>query len=267
MIALGSILFVIVGLVVGSFLTSLTYRYPRNISFTKGRSKCPKCKKTIKWFDNIPILSFVLLAGRCRFCNKKISIRYPLIEFCTGLGFFLVYFFFKNCAFLGSSVFCYYSSKLGFWAIPFFLVIISILIAIFVIDLEKQMIPDSLVFMLYLIITSVLILMQANDLYLYFLSGFALASFLLFLHLITKGKGMGLGDVKFVLASGTLLGWPMSISFLFLAFLTGGLVGSILILLGKSKFGKKIAFGPFLVISLIITLVLERTVVNFVGLY
>src|SRR5258708_17197299 len=103
------LLLFVLGLIIGSFLGALSYRLPRNMSISKGRSICPNCKHQIAWFDNIPLLSYVILLGKCRNCHKKISWREPAIELATGITF----------AFVGLN--------------PIALIIASILIAIFVI--------------------------------------------------------------------------------------------------------------------------------------
>jgi prepilin signal peptidase PulO-like enzyme (type II secretory pathway) len=133
---------------------------------------------------------------------------------------------------------------------------------IFIIDLEKRIIPDELsLFGLVLVFFS-LLLFDPSSLYLHLLSGFGAGLFLLSLHIATQGKGMGLGDVKLALFLGSLLGWPWVAVWLFVAFLTGAIVGSILILSKKISFGKQIAFGPFLVMSLIITLIWGETLLR-----
>jgi len=210
------------GLVVGSFISAFTYRYPRKIQFLTGRSFCPKCKKTISWFDNIPVLSFILLGGWCRKCKKPISRRYPLIELAGGIGFLLIGF---NLPWL--AIYC-------------------VLLAIFVIDFEKQIIPDELIFwgMFFALFLTPDSLAGA------LLAGFLSATILLLIHLITRGRGMGLGDVKFAVLGGMIVGLKLSLAWLFLAFLTGGIVGVILILGGKKKLKDKIAFGPFLVTAI-----------------
>ena len=83
---------ILLGLILGSFLGAFTYRFPKKIPFVKGRSFCPKCKKQIIWFDNIPLFSFLFLKGKCRHCKKKISFRYPLIEVISSIFFLLIYF-------------------------------------------------------------------------------------------------------------------------------------------------------------------------------
>ncbi|MCK4826113.1 prepilin peptidase, partial [bacterium] len=137
----------------------------------------------------------------------------------------------------------------------FLLLVFSIVLMIFIIDLEKRIIPDELsLFGLVLVFLS-LLLFNPSSLYIHLLAGFSAGVFLLLIHILTSGKGMGLGDVKLALFLGSLLGWPWTAVWLFGAFLTGAIVGSILILIKKISFGKQIAFGPFLILSLVITLI------------
>jgi leader peptidase (prepilin peptidase)/N-methyltransferase len=228
----------IIGLVVGSFISALTWRFPRGESVLKGRSVCDNCKEKIAWFDNIPLLSFLILKGHCRHCRKSISIRYPLIEAATAFVFMVVFWLVAPD-----------------WIYFLYLLILSvILISIFVIDLEHRIIPDDLVFTGYGLVFLALFLSDNPLFFQHLFLGFSAALFLLLVHLITKGRGMGLGDVKFVLFGGTFFGWPLALIWLFVAFLTGAIVGIILIVLGMAKFGKQIAFSPFLVISFFIIL-------------
>ncbi|TEU02142.1 prepilin peptidase [Candidatus Woesebacteria bacterium] len=238
-------LLAIFGLVMGSFLGAYTFRYPRGISVLRGRSVCPKCKKNLVWYDNIPVLSFILLKGRCRECGKKISLRYPLIELATALGFVGIWFLFLEPVFL-----------------VFLILIFSLLVAVFVIDLEQKIVPDELVFTGFGLTVFYLLLISPSTLFTSLAAGFGAALFLLLVHLATRGRGMGLGDVKFAVFAGTLLGWPMMPVWLFTAFLTGAVVGTILVLAKKVSFGKQIAFGPFLVISLIIVFIWGEKFIN-----
>jgi len=232
-----------IGLALGSFLGALTRRLPGKESFVSGRSRCPRCGVQIRWYDNIPLLSYFLLRGRCRACAKKISPRYPLIELASALGVLGIYL-------------------LGLPSPIFLSAIFLITISIFVIDLEKKIIPDELIFLGLGLTALALLLGWDDNFYLHFLGGFASALFLLLIHLVTRGRGMGLGDVKYALFAGTFLGFPGAVSWLFLSFLTGAGVGVILILLGKAKLGRQIAFGPFLAFSLILTYLFGEALVR-----
>lgn len=228
------LLFIVaIGLALGSFLGVVTRRLPGRESFVKGRSYCPRCKAQIAWYDNIPLVSYFLLKGRCRNCRKRISIRYPLIELGVASGVVAIYIFRLPSPLLLLAVFL-------------------LTVSIFVIDIEKKIIPDELIFLGYGLTLSALLLGWNKDFYLHLLGGIVPALFLLLTHMITKGRGMGLGDVKYALFPGTFLGWPLSLIWLFLSFLTGASVGVILILTGKAKWGKHIAFGPFLALSFLI---------------
>jgi len=235
----------------GSFLGVVSYRAPRGKQFFSGRSHCPNCGKTVAWYDNIPLISFLLLKGRCRHCRKPISIRYPAIEAATALLFVSAYWAFSSCS--ASSPICVWKDILGPFALLFLLFVICLVVLVFTIDLEKQIIPDELNFLGFGV-TSFLLLFGGDKFYLSLFSGILASLFLLSVHLVTRGKGMGLGDVKFALFAGVFFGWPMGLIWLFTAFLTGALVAIILILLGKADRRDKIAFGPFLAISFVITM-------------
>lgn len=225
----------VVGLLVGSFVSALTWRLPRGIPFVKGSSFCPFCRKRIRWQDNIPLLSFVFLRGKCRDCGKKISWRYPAIELVSCLGFLGISFF--NGGFLA-----------------YFLFVLTLIIL--VIDWENQIIPDQLVFLGLIPLFFYLLLGDFQGLFVNLASGFGAGFFLLLLHLITRGKGMGLGDVKFAVLGGLVLGWPATPVWFLSAFILGAIVGLTLIFLKKASFGQKIPFGPYLVISFWFTILI-----------
>jgi len=234
------------GLCIGSFLNVLIYRLPRSLSIL-GRSFCPKCKKKISWRDNIPILSFIFLKGRCRFCQSPISIQYPLVELATGiLTLFIVH----------------YILIYDVWAGVYFLFIIYSLIVIFVSDLRYQIIPDRIVYPAIFATFIYQIIFHTPEYEKYLLTGFAAAGFFLFLYFLTKKKGMGLGDVKLAGLMGLILGWPKIIVALCLAFLTGATIGVIMVLIGKKKFGEHIPFGPFLVGATIVSFFLGEQILN-----
>ena len=246
MIILNVVIFIL-GLCVGSFLNVLIYRLPKNLGFVKGRSFCPNCKHKLSWFDNIPLLSFLILKGRCRYCRSPISWRYPAVELLTGGIFLLSYL--NNLSCLSYLLF-------------------SGLIVIFFIDLEHQIIldeiviPFSLIFLIYFLVVNPKLLISN-----YLVAGIFSFLFLYFIYLITKGKGMGFGDVKLAFLMGLVLGWPKIMVAFYLAFLTGAIIGIILILLRKAKLKQKIAFGPFLVLGTFIAYFLGDKILDVVERY
>ena len=239
------------GLCVGSFLNVLIYRLPRGLGFVKGRSFCPHCKRKINWFDNVPLISFVLLKGRCRFCHSPISWRYPVVELMTGLITLLI----LNFKFQIFNQFLNLNFQIVFDLVCY-LILAWALIVIFFIDLEHQIIPDEVVYPIVALFLLKSVLFSFNTGYLIlntFLSAIGASLFLLLIYLVTKGKGMGFGDVKLAFLMGLVLGFPKIVVAFYLAFLTGAFVGIILILGKYAKFGQKIAFGPFLALSTIIS--------------
>lgn len=239
---------VLFGLVFGSFISALSYRSVRGISILKGRSFCPKCKKQISWYDNIPVVSYLLLGGRSRCCHKRISRRYPLIETSTAFVFFLTGVLILNCKNIASPL-CVSHQTFAGAALPYLLFVSLFLITVFITDLENKLIPDNLIFIPYSLALLILIFVNPDYSYTNIFLSFSSATFLLLVHLLTKGKGMGLGDVKLALLPPLILGWPFSVVWLFLSFIIGAVVGVVLILFHKAEFGKQIPFGPFLILS------------------
>lgn len=239
----------------GSFLGMFTWRVVRGISFS-GRSVCDSCKKIIPWYCNIPLLSFLLLKGRCLLCGRKISIRYFLIELVTGLVFVLTSFFlwpYLSLSFLG-----------------LVLLLCMVLIALSFIDIEWQILPDLLVATLFLVALLLLFLYPEMFWSLsglpfwinHLLSGVGSLLFFLALFLITRGRGMGFGDVKLSFVLGFLLGYPSSLLWLFLSFLFGAVSGLCLLALGRARLGQPVAFGPYLLFSAWFTLLFGQLVIE-----
>lgn len=229
----------VLGFIVGSFLNVLVYRLPKDLSIF-GRSFCPHCKKPIRWHDNIPLLSFVLLRGKCRHCGFSISLQYPIVEAVTGVLFVLVFLLLgiKNQEL----------RIMDLVTLGYYLFIISALIAIFFADLRYGIIPDKVVYPTIAISLLFLISQYPNILISNLLSALAAFLFFFFLFLITRGRGMGMGDVKLVFLMGLFLGFPKIAVALYIAFLTGAAISLILVLWGKKKFsGGTVPFGPFLV--------------------
>ena len=253
------------GCVTGSFLGAYSYRYPREIPISKGRSFCPKCKKKIEWHDNIPLVSFILLSGKCRKCGKAISIREPLIELGTGILFVLAFYLLQSCpnsALISFIPLCGWSS-LPYLSLPYLYFLLFTLITIFVVDMETQIIPEGIV-LIGAALTFMMQLIKGVNTYEFLLAGFGMASFLLFLNLVTKGKGMGLGDVKFAVLGGLFFGWRIGMLWLGLSFVIGAIFGLFLIAINKARFGKHIAFGPFLVTSFLLCLFFGDKIAGFI---
>ena len=219
------------GLVTGSFLNCVIYRLETGSSFLKGRSFCPHCKHKLSWLDLIPVLGFVFLQGKCRYCKKKISLQYPLVELATGFLFILAFWYFG----------------FGISLIPW-LFILSSLLAIFVYDLKHYIIPDSLVF------AAIVVAAVFNFNLLAFLSAFGAAGFFLAIVLISRGKWMGVGDIKLAFLMGLMLGWPAILLALFLAFSIGAIIGLGLMAVGRKTLRSEVPFGPFLVTGTLIAL-------------
>lgn len=248
------------GAIMGSFLGAWTYRLPRKIKISSGRSFCPKCKREIAWYDNIPLLSYIILGGKCRNCKKKIGFREPAIELGCAITFITIYSFYNA----GSSVVISdLKSGLGVFALPYLLAICIFLIAVFVIDLEHKIIPDEFSFSLYAIGLIGLIGTNSDDFYLTLFISTLPALFLLFLHFITRGRGMGLGDVKLVLFAPLILGtWQATVSWMMLSFIIGAVVGVFFILIGRASFGKQIPFGPFLIAAFFLILLFSDIIMK-----
>lgn len=242
------------GLCIGSFINVLIYRGLHGLSPYQGRSFCDHCKRQLRWFENIPLLSYLALGGKCRTCAKKISWTYPLVEFTTGL-------LFVWWASLGFAFFKLTQSPLTYIQPGFWLVIGLILVIIFFTDLFHGIIPDwTVVAMSLLVLTYKLYLahsgvMQIADVWGSLLSGLVASAFFLVLYLGTKGRGIGFGDVKFAFPMGLLLGFPKSLVGFFASFLIGAIIGIGLLMYGKKKFGQTVPFGPFLILGIFVALV------------
>lgn len=248
---MGLFLWTLLGLVVGSFLNVLIERLPRGQNVIWGRSHCDWCKKPLVWYELIPLVSFLLQGGRCRRCRRRLSWQYPLVESVTALGFAVIFYFYAPTP----------------WLMLAYLFIFSALFVIFVADLKYQIIPDIMI--------GVGILGALVRLFFLFKSPFLIANFLttalifsgffLSLWLLTRGRGIGLGDVKLAFLLGLILGYPLFLIAGYAAFLTGAGVGVILILLGKKSLKSRVAFGPFLIVGAIVALIWGRMIFKWLG--
>lgn len=240
--AIAIILFFL-GTIAGSFIGCVVDRLAKKEDIIFKRSYCPHCHHRLAWFDLIPIFSFAALKGRCRYCHQRIPWEYPLIEVGTGLLFVLIFMLEGN----------------NYW-LTIFLILVSIPLAIiFLFDLKHSLIPGQLV---YPTLGAVLLFWLGLDLYqrnkiCSFSSHLSssitgllvMGGFLGILYLITKGRGMGLGDVELGALLGAILGWPLSVVALFLSFFIGAILGTVLVILKRKKWKSEIPFGPFLILG------------------
>ncbi len=275
----------LLGAVLGSFVLVLADRSLTKKSFW-GRSYCTYCKKKIRWYDLFPIFSYIFLKGRCRNCKKKLSLVYPAVEIILGLVVgYLFYQTFNNFQSIIQN-FQLTIILLNLLIKTFFIVILSVL---FITDIKEMFIPDRVIFpsiIIGFVATLLLTVSKAGYLY-YYLSQSAVGKFLLPPHsdyfqrhalfigqdflfsilcalgiggffmaliIITKGKGMGGGDVKLGAFIGLMLGFPQSLLAIILSFILGAVFSIFLLLTGKKHFGQLIPFGPFLVLGSLIAL-------------
>lgn len=233
-----------------------------------GRSYCRHCKAQIAWYDNIPFFSFLILKGRCRDCEKKISWQYPVIEVATGIIFAVVGAVYFNAANLES------------WAMTgYFLGVVSALLVIFVYDLLHMEIPGlalwpaigwTVAFNLFFDWTKDGI---GNNIFNSAIYSGALGAFLAFIFFfllvtISKEKWMGMGDAQLAILLGLVLGWPKILLGLMLAFFLGAMCGIILILLKKKKMQSQIPFAPFMILGSMLALAFYTPVTDwYTGLF
>lgn len=244
------------GAAVGSFVNVVIYRTITDDpeSWVKGRSHCEHCRNKIAWFDNLPVLSYLVLRGKCRHCQERINLSHPVVEFLTGALF--VWWYWAGSLFFQLTQRPFQTLQPIFW-----LAVGLILIAILVADFLYLIIPDVLVGVLmsltviYRVALTLAGVMQVRDL------GLAVMGMVLGLALfggiwlLTRGRGMGLGDVKLIAPLALLVGWPKVMVLIFSAFIIGAVVGVGLVLTGKRQARQVVPFGPFLIVATILTLI------------
>ncbi len=240
------------GLVLGSFLNVVVHRVPRRMSILRPRSHCPACGSLIRWFDNLPVLSWLLLRGRCRRCGARISVRYPLVELATGL-------------LLAAVADRFGVSVQGAAALVFG----ALLLALALIDLEHFLLPDVLTLPG---IAAGLLFSLAGGLVrpLDALAGAALGAMLpyavIVLYRLVRGvEGMGLGDVKLLAMIGAFLGWQGALLTLCVGACAGAVVGIGLVLAGRGKADTELPFGTFLSAAALLVLFARAPLLALLG--
>jgi len=272
------ILIFVAGTFIGSFLNLVSDRLPRGKKIITGRSQCDFCKKPLGPKNLVPIFSFVFQKGRCSFCKKKLSLYYPASEILSGLLFILAAYF---------SRFTFVPVAISLLAFIFYAVVFSFYLIIFLTDLKESIIPNKVVIPAIIFTALYLVFNQAYQLYnsskiifggvlneylskagywhnqiiyslkdlgLTLLGAVIISLFFLFLVWATKGRGMGVGDVKLGFLIGLVNGFPYGFEAIFFGFVIGAICSLILVLMKRKKITDTIAFGPFLISGSVLTL-------------
>ena len=244
MIFVDLFLIFILGVSLGSFANVCIYRLPKNKQIVSGRSFCPRCKKKLNWFDNLPIISYLFLSGKCRKCKKIIPLRYLIVEIITGITFLLIHINFNN-----------------FLTIIFLSILSLLFIIIFFIDLENFIIPDSLNFSImalalfknFLPASNTSFIQEINQSIIGGIVGYLSIWLIIYLYkMIKKIEGMGLGDAKLMAGIGLLFGWQ-SVPFVLFVSAILGLIFVLPSLINKQKnMRSEIPFGPFIIVACLI---------------
>lgn len=228
-----TVFIVVFGLMIGSFLNVCIYRIPKKESIVFPRSHCPHCNHQLRAWENIPVISFLMLKGLCSSCKNKISFRYPIIELLTAILLLMAYFRF------GLSV--------DFFIYSFFL---CLLVVITFIDIDTLEIPNGLLLFGLIIGIYTIVRNGMNGLSQSLIGALGLGSGFLLVRvigqLLLKKESMGYGDVKYAALIGLLLGWKIGLVASAIAFISASVLFLILLPFGKIAIGQRIPFGPFL---------------------
>ena len=253
---LGHLLFTIFsaffGLAVGSFLNVCIYRIPKGTFFTEKHSYCPKCGQPLKWYDMVPVFSWIFLGGKCRNCKEKISARYPIVESLNAVLWTLSAYFIG----LNANAFIYDA-------------LFSALIVMTFIDIDTKEIPNGIV--VFIIILSIPLFFTAKDVvWWHRLVGAVVISVPLYVIALVTG-GIGGGDIKLYFALGLVLGLYPTLVSAFIAIVSAGLIGGVLLLTKKVRKGYELPLGPFIALGAVVTVFAGTPIIdgikNLFGIY
>jgi leader peptidase (prepilin peptidase)/N-methyltransferase len=241
--------FAVIGLMIGSFLNVCIARIPEGLSIVSPESRCPSCRASIPWYDNIPIVSYLALGGRCRACHAPISVRYPIVEATTAVAFVLVGLIFWPNA----------------WMVAHRIVFTALLIVLFGTDLDVQRLPDVLTIpglvagLLFSLVTGPGLVSAIAGAAL----GAALPAIVRWIWKRATGvDGMGLGDVKMLAMIGAFLGWQQVWVVLFLASASGAVVGLGLVAARRRSLQTRLPFGTFLALAAYIAALIGESLLS-----
>jgi leader peptidase (prepilin peptidase)/N-methyltransferase len=251
---LATIVFAFVGLCIGSFLNVVIHRLPRGASVVTPPSRCPNCDYLLRWYDNVPVLSWVFLRGRCRKCGTPISIRYPIVEILTMLVFLLHLWVFGWSVLMAVRV-----------------VFATALVALFAIDLEHHLLPDRITLpgiVVGLIVSLVVPPGIVDSILGTLLGGGVLWAIGEAYYRYAGQQGMGGGDVKMLAMVGAFLGWKLVLVTLVLSSVAGSLIGVLVIALKRGDMKHALPYGTFLALgALAASLVGDRILAWYLGMY
>ncbi|WP_206762664.1 prepilin peptidase [Mobilitalea sibirica] len=244
----------IYGLLIGSFLNVCIYRIPEESSIVVGRSHCMYCNTQLKWYELVPVFSYIFLLGKCRTCKEKISIQYPIIEALNGMMYVLVFYLYG------------WDTMLTILLNVIYCLVISALIALSVIDFRTNTIPVGFnIFIMVMGLIAVFVKYfwygKNTDMVLDHTIGFfAISLFLLLIFYATKGRGIGGGDIKLMAAAGLLLGWELIV----FAFFGGCILAAFIhpIRMRISNISRVLAFGPYLSVGIVIAMLFGNQIID-----
>jgi leader peptidase (prepilin peptidase)/N-methyltransferase len=244
----------VLGACVGSFLNVCIYRLPRGQSLATPPSRCPRCQRPLRWYHNLPILSWSALRGRCAYCRAPISIQYPVIELATALLWVLIV----------------WMTPVG-WLLASRLVLATALIVLFMIDLEHQLLPNAITLpgiLVGLAFSFVAPPGPVDSLLGIILGGGVLYGIAAAYYLLRKEEGMGMGDVKMLAMVGAFLGWQAVLLTLVLSSFAGAVMGMAMMALQKGNLRYALPFGTFLAVGALIAMLFgERLLAWYLGMY
>jgi leader peptidase (prepilin peptidase) / N-methyltransferase len=237
-------------LAVGSFLNVVVARLPEKRSLVRPRSACPSCERELGWWENVPLISYALLRGRCRGCSAPISLRYPIVELTTAL--------------LVAACFWRFGLSGDAFVAAFFC---AALVALSAIDVERRILPDRIVLPSTVVVLVAQVALHPDQTVEWIAAGLG-ASLFLFAALVAYPKGMGMGDVKLALLLGVMLGWEVAVG-LMVGMLAALVLGVVLI--ARNGMGARktaIPFGPFLAFGSIVALFAGEQILSaYLGLF
>ncbi len=247
----------IFGLIFGSFVNAYVWRFKKHKNWVSERSICPKCKKQLQIIDLVPVLSWLALKGKCRYCKKPISVQYPAVELLTALLFALSYIYWP-----------YTFTLLGWLAFVVWLICVVLLISLLVYDAKWQLLPNKMVFALTVSATILVILLAIHQNQLWLLvesiiAGGAFFAFFWAIFIVSKGNMIGGGDVKLAVSLGLIVGSLVNVFLVvFLSSSLGTLIVLPFLVTKKLNQKSKIPFGSLLAVATIIVFLFNRQIID-----